>query len=91
MKKIVAFILALVLALSLVACGDPSNYHIGIGNYNWNHIHFSDAIEGHCGTVLSWCDDETGIEVNTAEYRSMFLSEGSYILFEDSSLCPYCH
>ena len=88
MKKIIAFILVLVLALSLVA---SSNYHIGIGNYNWNHIHFSDAIEGHCGTVLSWCDDETGIEVNTAEYRSMFLSEGSYILFEDSSLCPYCH
>ena len=87
MKKIVALILALAFALSLAACG---NENWGFGNYNWKHIHFSDAIEGHCATIVSWHDNETGIEVHTLECDSMFLSEGSYILFESEARCPFC-
>lgn len=87
MKKIFALILALALCLSLCACG---NENWGFGNYNWKHIHFSDAINGYCATISSWHDNTTGIEIHTVECGSMFLSEGSYILFESSVDCPFC-
>ena len=87
MKKIFTLILVLVLSLSLCACG---NENWGFGNYNWKHIHFSDAVEGHCATISSWHDNTAGIEVHTVERGSMFLSEGSYMLFENEIYCPYC-
>lgn len=87
MKKFIAIALAAILCLMmLVGC----NENWGFGNYSWKHIHFSDAIEGHCATISSWHDNTTGIEVHTVECGSMFLSEGSYILFENASGCPYC-
>ena len=86
MKKIFTLILVLVLSLSLCACG---NENWGFGNYNWKHIHFSDAAEGHCATISSWHDNTAGIEVHTVERGSMFLSEGSYMLFENEIYCPY--
>ena len=87
MKKIVCILLVLMMVLCLCACG---NENLGFGNYNWKHIHFSDAVEGHCATISSWHNNETGIEVHTMECGSMFLSEGSYILFENASNCPFC-
>lgn len=87
MKKIIALVLCLMLTLSLCACG---NENWGPGNYNWKHVHFSDAVEGHCATIKSWHDNTTGIEIHTEECGSMFLSEGSYILFESASDCPFC-
>lgn len=86
MKKVFILVLSLTMILGLVSC----NLNIGFGNYDWTHVHFSDAIEGHCATISSWHDDPTGIEVHTKECGSMFLSEGSYMLFEDESKCPYC-
>ena len=87
MKKCIAILLILMMIVGLCACG---NENWGLGNYNWKHIHFSDAIEGHCATISSWHDNTTGIEIHTIECGSMFLSEGSYILFENQSDCPYC-
>ena len=87
MKKIICLIL-LVLALTVVLCGCNENW--GLGNYSWKHVHFSDTISGHCATITSWHDNETGIELHTKDYGSMFLSEGSYILFESAEDCPYC-
>ena len=87
MKKIIAILLVLMMAIGLCACG---NENWGFGNYSWKHIHFSDAVEGHCATIKSWHDNTTGIEIHTIEYGSMFLSEGSYILFEDGATCPFC-
>ena len=87
MKKIIAIVLVCMMALSLCACG---NENWGFGNYNWKHIHFSDAINGYCATISSWHDNTTGIEIHTVECGSMFLSEGSYILFESSVDCPFC-
>jgi hypothetical protein len=87
-RKILVIVLALCVALwmcVLTGC----NENLGFGNYNWQHIHFSDAVSGHCATISSWHDNETGIEVHTKEYGSMFLSEGSYILFESED-CPFC-
>lgn len=87
MKRIIAIVLICMMALSLCACG---NENWGFGNYNWKHVHFSDAVEGHCATISSWHDNTTGIEIHTVECGSMFLSEGSYILFESGADCPFC-
>lgn len=86
MKKFIAIIMIMLMAFSLCAC----NENWGFGNYNWKHVHFSDAVEGHCATISSWHDNTTGIELHTVECGSMFLSEGSYILFENGSDCPFC-
>lgn len=88
MKKLIVFVLVLITVLALSACG---NENWGIGNYSWNHVHFSDAVEGYCATISSWHDNDTGIEIHTNEWGSMFLSEGSYVLFEDGAKCPFCN
>lgn len=89
MKKVICMILVVVMmACTLCACG---NENWGFGNYNWKHVHFSDAVDGHCATISSWHDNETGIEIHTVECGSMFLSEGSYILFESETNCPFCN
>ena len=87
MRKVICILLVLVMILCFTACG---NENWGFGNYDWKHVHFSDMVEGHCATISSWHDDTTGIELHTVECGSMFLSEGSYILFESSKDCPYC-
>ena len=88
MKKLVCILLVVLMLMCLTACG---NENWGIGNYNWTHIHFSDAVEGHCATIKSWHNYEPGVEVHTVECGSLFLSEGSYILFESGEQCPYCN
>ena len=87
MKKIIAILLATIMIFTFATCG---NENWGFGNYNWKHIHFSDAINGYCATISSWHDNTTGIEIHTVECGSMFLSEGSYILFESSVDSPFC-
>lgn len=87
MKKFVAVIVIMVMCITLLA---GCNENWGFGNYSWKHVHFSDAVEGHCATISSWHDNTTGIELHTVECGSMFLSEGSYILFESAAGCPYC-
>lgn len=87
MKKFIAVIMAMVLALSLSACGNES---WGVGNYTFTHVHISDAVEGHCATVNSWHDNESGIELHTKEFGDIYLSEGTYMLFNDGSDCPFC-
>lgn len=87
MRKFIAIVMIMVMALAMCACG---NENWGFGNYSWKHVHFSDAVSGHCATISSWHDNTTGIEIHTVECGSMFLSEGSYILFESGSDCPFC-
>lgn len=87
MRKFIAIVMIMVIALAMCACG---NENWGLGNYSWKHVHFSDAVSGHCATISSWHDNTTGIEIHTVECGSMFLSEGSYILFESGSDCPFC-
>ena len=87
MKKFIAVIMAMVLVLSLSACGNES---WGVGNYTFTHVHISDAVEGHCATVNSWHDNESGIELHTKEFGDIYLSEGTYMLFNDGSDCPFC-
>ena len=88
-RKIKALILATTLAATtLTACGNMS---MGMGNYSFRHIHFGRNGEDHSATVEKWYDTENpGLEVKTEEYGALFLSEGTYELFESESKCPYC-
>ena len=90
MKKILALIICLTIAtLCLASCGNKA--FISPGNFNFTHIHFTDMAEGHCATIEKWWDNEEGIEVRTREYGYLYCSEGSYILFETGTKCPYCN
>lgn len=84
-------IIALFCAFGLIFCLTGCNAGMGIGNMSFNHVHFSDQVEGKCANVIKWYDNETGAEVKTKEYGSMFLSEGTYMLIENADLCPYCN
>lgn len=87
MKRIISIILVCTILICLLC---SCNMGLGMGNYTFEHIHFSNAVEGHCATVEKWYDNETGIEVSTTEYGSLYLSEGSYALFSSADKCPYC-
>lgn len=87
MKKFIAIVLSAILCLSLVACG---NEDWSLGNYTYTHVHASDGVEGRCATITSWHDNDTGIELHTKEWGSVYLSEGTYMLYESGSGCPFC-
>ena len=87
MKKLFALIAVFALMLGVTGCGNMS---MGMGSFTFRHVHFSDAVEGHCATVEKWYDNSTGVEVKTTEYGPMYLSEGSYIMFNNKESCPYC-
>ena len=85
-KLFAAIILAGALLFTLVSCGNMS---MGLGNYTYSKSHIMNYDgSGVCATVEKWYDNETGVEVKTTEYGSMYLSEGTYILIEER--CPYC-
>lgn len=86
-KIILITTIILIVVVCLCSCGNMS---MGFGNFTFEHVHFSDTIEGHCATVEKWYDNETGIEVQTTEYGAMYLSEGSYQLITSGDNCPYC-
>ena len=90
-QRTIAIIGAILILLSFTLCSCGNMNVWGIGNYNFRHIHFTDMVEGKCATVIQWYDNSEGIEVQTQEYGSLFLSEGSYILIEDGSRCPDCN
>ena len=87
MKKIIAICMLICICLGCL-CG--CNQSIGIGNLSFKHAHFSDGASGHCVTVTSWHDDDTGCEIHTPD-GGIFLSEGTYQLFESATACPYCN
>ena len=88
MKRIIGFILVCVIMVGLLAgCG---NENWGFGNYTFKHVHISDSTEGHCATIESWHDNERGIELHTTEFGDIYLSEGTYILFNNAQGCPFC-
>lgn len=86
--NLLAFVVVLIVGLMLAGCGNMS---MGFGEFTFKHIHFYVADEGHCATINKWYDGSVGIEVDTNEYDSMHLSEGTYILFEHEYNCPFCN
>ena len=89
MKKLLALTIILVLVVSLVSCGNMSV--TGIGTFTFRHIHVTTHQNAECYTVTKWVDSSTGIEVITEEAGAMFLSEGTYIMFESKEKCAFCN
>lgn len=87
MKRMIIFLVAVfALTLALTGCG---NANLGVGNYTFTHCHYSDGVEGQCVTVESWHDNELGCEIHTPT-GGIYLSEGTYQLYESNRVCPYC-
>ena len=90
MKRIFAILMAVIMVLAvgvcLTGCGNENR---GIGNYTFTHCHYSDGVEGQCVTVDSWHDNELGCEIHTPK-GGIYLSEGTYQLYESDKVCPYC-
>ena len=82
MKKFNVILSLIMVVLMTTAC----NQSLGLGNFNYEKIHCFKTNE--CYTIIKWYDDSTGVEVKTEEYGSIFFSEGTYILVEET--CPIC-
>lgn len=87
MKKII-FICALAVCLMLCSCGNMQVF----GEYTYTHVYVETyKTEGRCFDVEKWTESEaSGIEILTEDHGSMFLSEGTYILFSEKESCPFC-
>ena len=89
MKKILVFCIALIFVITcLTGCGNMAI--LDPGNFSFKHVHITDHLEGHCFEIDKWWDNESGIEVRTTNGDGIFLSEGTYQLFESKTACPYC-
>lgn len=96
MKKLFLLLTVLVMAILFVGCGEGygcegcGNNNIGIGTYTFNYIHiFNDDGEDKCFEILSWKDDDVGIEVKLKDGNTLFVSEGRYLLSKNA--CPLCN
>ena len=87
MKKALVIVLVVAMMLALTACG---NQNLLWGNFTYEHVHISDTIEGYCFDLAQWNEDATGIELKLDNGSTVFLSEGTYMLFSHKMVCPYC-
>lgn len=86
----IGIILVLVtVTIAVTGCGNQAIFDPG--TFNFKHVHISDNVEGHCLNIDKWWDNESGVEVRTAAGDGVFLSEGTYQMFESAESCPYCH
>ena len=89
MKKFLVISLILTFVVTcLVGCGNMAV--LDPGNFSYTHVRMTDHTEGHCTEISKWWDNDSGIEVRTTSGNGIFLSEGTYQLFESKSACPYC-
>lgn len=86
MKKIISIFLFVAIILLLTSCNKKL-----FGTYNFTHVHICDNA-GHTADykIESWTEqsETPGVEVKIKGYGSMWLSEGTYILYTDK--CPLC-
>lgn len=90
MKRIFALFLMMgLVVICFTGCGNKAI--LDPGNFSFTHVHMSDNVEGHCCEMDKWWDNESGIEVRLTDGSGIYLSEGTYQLFETKSACPYCN
>ena len=95
MKRAPIFVF-MVIILFLTAIISPilirmsGNQRYDWGSYTYEHAHICDGATGVCATVEGWYEDDIGVELKTKECGSIYCSEGTYILIEDSKKCPFC-
>ena len=86
---VIVIILTLVGMSIFSACSNKAIFDPG--TFMFKHVHISDNVEGHCLNIDKWWDNDSGIEVKTTSGNGVFLSEGTYQMFESAESCPYCH
>jgi len=87
MKKVLRTVLVIFLLLGLTGCGNKDLW--GFGHYTFTRIHILNPDgEDVCLEVKQWTESDVGIEVDTVEYGPLFLSEGTYIMVNQT--CPFC-
>ena len=88
MKKVFYFVMAIVILVAFVLAVSSCNMGL-VGKFTYHGIHLT-THDGRCMClrVEKWYESDTGIEVKTENYGSIFASEGTYILFENK--CPIC-
>lgn len=85
MKKLVAIVLITILA---AACFTGCTEGLGPGKFNFKGVHIITSDGDACLAITKWYESEVGIEVKTKDCGALWLSEGTYILYEDT--CPIC-
>ena len=88
MKKIICLVLFVILTVAILC---SCNEGIGIGSLTFRHLHYNTYWQCGCINIQKWYNNENGIEVKTTDGTAMFFSEGTYILVEDQSKCPFCN
>ena len=87
MKKILILIILIILISISIFCFTACNMTL-VGNYNFTKVHIYYEGYEECLEIKSWTDGDTGIEVDSKKYGSLFISEGHYLMCEDD--CPIC-
>lgn len=83
MKKIITIVIAVLLMLSVTACGQPPYDRVHIDSYSYSG----------CYTVKGWNEEAGRIEIDTKEEGVIILDEenpGSYCFLERGEECQYC-
>lgn len=101
--RIFAFILAFIFVIAFVSCGNPEdtqvsatgswrgNMSYGWGNYNYRHICITAGADHYCYEIEKWYDNEgPGIEIKIENGGFIFVAEGTYHLYSQSSDCGFC-
>lgn len=86
----ITIIIAIAVVVSPILLRMSGNQRYDWGSYTYEHVHICDGATGVCATVEGWYEDEVGVELKTKEFGSIYCSEGTYILIEDSYTCPFC-
>lgn len=89
MKKLIfTFLVIITLCITLCSCGNGNRSVVMTDvTYNTVHVHSGEYTKDF--TVEKWSSKSyTGIEVLTKEAGTIYLSEGTYILFENE--CELC-
>ena len=89
-KRTIIAICSLILVLLFIptGCTGCGNMSMGLGNYEFKKVHINMGNEHACVEIEKWYDDERGVEVKIKDGDALFLSEGTYILIEET--CPIC-
>ena len=85
MKRTIIVLIAWVLMVALIGCGNMS---AGVGSYRFEKVHVDTHHYSGCLSVVRWYENGNGVEVETKEVGNIFLSEGTYVLIEKE--CPFC-
>lgn len=76
------------LLFTATGCTGCGNMGMGPGNYEFKKVHINMGDKHACVEIEKWYDNERGVEVKIKDGDALFLSEGTYILLEET--CPIC-